>query len=111
MECDQNNLIVSDKFGIIIPFSAAYLQEWVLFKLATKDCFRGKKKLNLAFLRLFFKVKTVECDQKVLSFSDESQMLIPFSAIYFLEVSARVSLKVATKSSFTGKKSPKFIIF
>ena len=33
------------------------------------------------------------------------------SATYFMEVSARVSLRVATKSLFRGKKSSKITIF
>ena len=36
---------------------------------------------------------------------------MPVSETYFLEVSANVQLKVATKGSFTGKKIQKFSIF
>ena len=37
-------------------------------------------------------------------------MLMPVSETNFLEVSAHVSLKVATKGSFRGKKTLKFSI-
>ena len=45
----------------------------------------------------------MECDQKYLSFSNRFGMLMPSSDTYFMEVSAHVSLKVATKSSFREK--------
>ena len=38
-------------------------------------------------------------------------MLIPFSATFVLEVNAPVSLKVATKGSFRGKKNPEKFVF
>ena len=47
-----------------------------------------------------------ECDQKVWNVFDEFSIIIPSSAFYFLEVGACVSLKVATKGSPRGKKSP-----
>ena len=45
-ECDQENCIVSDTFGIITPCSATYHLEGgapVSLKLATKASFGGKK--------------------------------------------------------------------
>ena len=45
----------------------------------------------------------MECDQKYLSFSNRFGMLMPSSDTYFMEVSAHVSPKVATKSSFREK--------
>ena len=49
-----------------------------------------------------------ECDQKNLSFSDKFGMLMPCSDTYFLEVSAHVSLELATKSSKVASKSLAF---
>ena len=48
--------------------------------------------------------KTEECNQKVGNVFDQFRITKPCSATYFLEVSARVSLKVATKQSSRGKK-------
>ena len=55
----------------------------------------------------FFKAKTEQCDQKIRSFSDKYRMLLPGLAIYFLEVSAHVSLKVTTKGYCRGKQALK----
>ena len=44
-----------------------------------------------------------ECDQKVCNVSDQFGITIPCPSIYFLEVEARVLLKVATKVSPRGK--------
>ena len=51
-----------------------------------------------------------ECDQKNTSFSDKFGMLMPGLDTYFLKVSARVSLKAATKGFFRGQKIQKFSI-
>ena len=45
------------------------------------------------------------CDLKVWNVFNKLEITIPCSAIYFLEVGARVSLKVASKGSRKGKKS------
>ena len=45
-----------------------------------------------------------ECDQKVWNVFDQFGITIACSDTYFLEVGARVSLKVATKRSIRGKK-------
>ena len=47
-----------------------------------------------------------ECDQKVWYIFDQYGISISCSATYFMEVGARVSLKVATKVSIRGKKTP-----
>ena len=44
-----------------------------------------------------------ECDLNIWKHFDQFGITIPCSAIYFLEVGARVSLKVATKMSIRGK--------
>ena len=48
--------------------------------------------------------KTEECDQKRLNSLDQLSTTIACSVTHFLDVSARVSLKVATKVSIRGKK-------
>ena len=53
------------------------------------------------------KVKTERRDQKVCNVFDQFGITILCSAAYFLEVGARVSLKVATKGSIIDKKTLK----
>ena len=48
-----------------------------------------------------------ECDQEDWSVSDKFGIITPCSATYYLEVHARVSLKVATKAYFGGKRTLK----
>ena len=48
-----------------------------------------------------------ECNQKVWKVFHQFGITIPCSAIYFLEVGAHVSLKVATKGCLRGKKTLK----
>ena len=50
------------------------------------------------------KTKTEEYDQSDLCFSED---FIPCPATYFLETGACLSLKLATKASFRGKKTMK----
>ena len=45
------------------------------------------------------------------SVSDKSGTVIPFSAIFLLEMNAQVLLKVATKGSFRDKKTLKNLHF
>ena len=52
-----------------------------------------------------------ECYIKVGTAFDQFHMIIRCSAVYFLEVGARVSLKVATKGSIRCKKTLKIEIF
>ena len=67
-----------------------------------KVLLEGKNPENLKILRLFFKAKTEECNQKTLNVSDNFGTVIPCSAIYFLEVNAYVALK----SSLKRQKNP-----
>ena len=46
-----------------------------------------------------------KCDQKVGNIFDRFDIATPCSAIYFLEVGACVSYKVATKQSIRGKRN------
>ena len=68
-------------------------------KVPNKGVLRGKNPQNLAFLSLFFKVKTKECDQHDWSVFDIFVITTHCSAGYFLEMGVFVSLKVATKAS------------
>ena len=52
-----------------------------------------------------------ECDQKVWNAFDQLEITISCSATNFLEVGARVSLKVATKVSSRGKKNSESLDF
>ena len=52
-----------------------------------------------------------ECDQKVWNTFDQLGISIPCSDTNFLEVGARVSLKVATKGFFRGKKNSENLAF
>ena len=52
-------------------------------------------------------MQTEECDWSNLSISDNFGILIPFSATFFPEMSAHVSLKVATNNSFRDKENMK----
>ena len=77
----------------------------VSLKPATKASFGAKETLKIYIFRLLSKAKTEQCDQKKLNLSDKFGMLISGWGTYFLEVSAHALLKVATETSFTGKKS------
>ena len=57
------------------------------------------------------KAKTEWCDRSNLCFCDTFRTFISCSAIYFLEVVAHLSLKVATAGSFRCKKTSKMSIF
>ena len=108
-------LSFSYKCGMLFPGLATYfflkVSGHTLYKVASKSFFRGKKAPKFRFLGYFSKVKTEECDEKNLGFSDKFGRSIPCSARYFLEVSAHVSLKVATKRYFMGNKIPTFLAF
>ena len=101
-ECDQKGWSVFDQFAIIISSSATNFLETdarVSLKVATKGPLRGKKLWKYIFLGCFSKVKTEECDTKRLKFFYQFGITISCLVTYFLEVGARVSLKVATKGS------------
>ena len=46
-----------------------------------------------------------QCDVKAWNVFDKFDITIPFSSTSFLEVAGRLSLKVATKGSSTGKEN------
>ena len=56
------------------------------------------------FLVFFFKGMKEEWIQKVWNVLDQFGITMPCSAIYFLEVCARVSLEVGTEGPIRGKK-------
>ena len=65
----------------------------------------------MRFLDYFSKAEKDECDPQDWSVSDKFGVITPCSTTYHLEVGAPVSLKVATKASFGGKKIVKIEIF
>ena len=104
----KKKLSLSDKFGMLISGLDTYFLEvsaHSLPKVATKISFRGKKYENLVFLGCFWETKTEESNQKDLSVWHRFCIIIPYSVTYFLEVGARVSLKVATEVFFRGEKA------
>ena len=77
----------------------------VSLKPATKASFGGKKSLKFYIFRLLFQSTNGAVRPKKISLSDKFGMLISGLDTYFLEVSAHALLKVATETSFNGKKS------
>ena len=72
---------------------------------------QGKKNSkNVVFLRVSFK-KNGGVRPKTLSFSDMFGMLMLYSDTHFLEASAHVSLKVASKGSFRDKNASEKLAF
>ena len=71
-------------------------------KVANKGYFRGKK-----LWRHFSKAKMEECIQTNLNFFNKLGMVIPWSVIYFMEMSALISHKIASQGSLRGRKNPK----
>ena len=77
----------------------------VSLKVATKVSIRGKKLQKFRICGCFSITKTEEWDQKVCNLFYQFGISLSCSATYFLEVGARVSMKLATKGSIRGKKS------
>ena len=100
-ECDQENLNVSDTYGTTTPCLATYsLEVGARFslKIATKTSLRGKK--TQIFRVTFLKQKRSSVT-KITEVCKRFGIIIPCLATYFLEVGARVSLKVEKR----GKKN------
>ena len=109
-ECSLKDWSVCNIFGIITSSSATYFLEVgarVSLKVATEVFLEIKKLLKFRFLDYFSKAKTEECDQEDLSVSDTFGIVTPCSATYHLDVRTPVSLKLATKASFGGKRTLK----
>ena len=112
-KCDQKTLFFFDKPSMLIPCWNIYFLEvsgHVTLKTASKDYFRRKKVQQFSIVIAFFWAKTEECDQKDWAAFDHFGIIIPIitcSPTQFLEVGARVSMKVATKGSLRGKKTLK----
>ena len=79
---------------MIITFSPTFVLEMSAqfsLKVAAKGSFRDKKTLkNWYFWYYLPKAETVQCFQNNLSISCKFETFIPYSALYFLEVSARL---------------------
>ena len=101
-ECDQENLNVSDTFGTTTPCLATYsLEVGARFslKIATKTSLRGKK-TQIFRVKVTLKQKRSSVT-KITEVCKRFGIIIPCLATYFLEVGARVSLKVEKR----GKKN------
>ena len=72
-------------------------------KVDSKAIFSGKKTVKIE-TRLISKAKMEECDQEDWSVSDIFGIITLCSATYHLVVGGPVSLNLATKASFGGKK-------
>ena len=102
--CDQKVWNVFDQFGICIACSGIYFVEVgarVSLKVTTKGSIRGFT-WKFRVSGRFSAEKREECDQKVWNVFDQFGICIACSGIYFVEVGARVSLKVTTKGSIRG---------
>ena len=91
--------------GVGKPCSATYFFEVgtrVLLKLAAKGFLRRKK---ISFQVVFLKEKRRYVTKKFEMFLID--LALSLSATYFLEVGARVSLKIATKEFLRVKKTLK----
>ena len=110
----KKKLSLSDNFGMLISGLDTYFLEvsaHSLPKVATKIFFRGKKYKNLVFLGYFSDTKTEGYNLKDWSVCHRFDIIIPCSVTCFLEIGARVSLKVITKVFFRDKKPVKIEIF
>ena len=76
----------------------------VSLKVATKGSLRGKKLWKFRISGCFSKAKMEECYQNVWKVFYQFGIIIPCSAIYFLDVRVHFSLKVATKGFLRVKK-------
>ena len=102
--CDQKVWNVLGQFGICIACSGIYFVEVgarVSLKVTTKGSIRGFT-WKFRVSGRFSAEKREECDQKVWNVFDQFGICIACSGIYFVEVGARVSLKVTTKGSIRG---------
>ena len=78
-EYSQNNLRISDWFGMSISCSAKWLLKMsgcVFIKVATKGCFRSKELKIWHFWDNFSEAKAVQWDQKYLSAFDKLEYLL-----------------------------------
>ena len=64
----------------------------------------------MQILRVFSQPKTEECEQKNRGFSDKFGVIMPGLDVYFLEMSAHISSKVAIDDSFGDKETMKIQI-
>ena len=77
-------------------------------KVDSKAIFSGKKTVKIE-IRLISKAKMEECDQEDWSVSDIFGIITLCSATYHLVVGGPVSLNLATKASFGGKKTLRLV--
>ena len=103
-ECNQTNWSDCDKFDMIMSALTTYFAD-VGAHFSLKASFRGKKLLKFRFLGCCSKSKTEDDDQKDWSYSNKFGIIKACSATYHLEVGSTISLQVATKACFWGKKN------
>ena len=106
-ECDRNVWNVFNQFDVGKSGLTTYFLEVgarVSLKLATKGIPRGKKTLKFSFGGCFSKGNTKECYQKFWNVFEKFFVITRSWNKNFLEVGARVSLKLATKVFPRGKR-------
>ena len=64
-----------------------------------------RKKFKIEIFRLLLKAKTEVCDQEDRIVSDTFGIITPCSGTYHLVVGGPISLNLATKASFGGKRT------
>ena len=85
--------------------SNCFTKSLILLK-QPKNLLQVKKLSKISiFYAIFLKDKAQKCNPINLYIFNKTGTFIPCSATYFMEVSAHVSLKVAARASFRGKKS------
>ena len=87
----------------------SYLEQ--LRKVATNCSFRGKRISKISIFEAIILKQNEGVCQRNLYFCTDFGMFMPWTTTYFLEVSARVSSKIATNCSFRGKRTSKISFF
>ena len=90
-----------------MPDSGTYFLEvcaQVSLKVATKGSFGGEKILKLSNFKVIFLKQKRRSVTKKWGVFVKFGIIIPYSSIYFLEVSADISFKVVTKFLLEVKK-------
>ena len=82
----------------------------ISLKLTTKGSFTGKEIWKFSIFKAFFLKQKRKSVTKMNEF-DKFGTLLPCSAIYCLEFSARLWLKIPTECSFRKKKTMKIEFF
>ena len=106
-ECHQKVWNIFSQFSVGKPCSSKYFPEVdarLSLKLTTKGLLKGKNLWKFGFSSCFSKAKTKEWDKKVWNDFDQFGDSKPSSTTYFLQVGARLLLKLPTKGFLRGKE-------